>query len=120
MKVAEDRSDARMKTIEAKLNDNAEKTLKNSIELKTSNKVFNNQITIINETLEDTTKRLDKECEKTYQENIDLNEKIEVAVYHISKKLEDRLEIEIKEDEEVKRYDLKTFIMDKLENFGEI
>ena len=33
--------------------------------------------------------------------------------------MEDRLEIEIQEDDECKTYDIKTFLMDKLEKFGE-
>ena len=72
-----------MNKIENKLNDNAEKTLKNAIELKTSNIVNNKRFTIINETLEDLTKKLDKECEKTYQENIDINEKLVVGIYDL-------------------------------------
>ena len=119
MKVAEDRADARMNKMEGKLNDNAEKTLKNAIELKTTNIANNKRFSIIEETLEDITKKLDKECEKTYQENIDINDKLVVGIYDLKKRLEDRLEIEIQEDDECKTYDLKTFIMDKLEKFGE-
>ena len=105
--------------MEGKLNDNAEKTLKNAIELKTTNIANNKRFSIIEETLEDITKKLDKECEKTYQENIDINDKLVVGIYDLKKRLEDRLEIEIQEDDECKTYDLKTFIMDKLEKFGE-
>ena len=108
-----------MNKMEGKLNDNAEKTLKNAIELKTTNIANNKRFSIIEETLEDITKKLDKECEKTYQENIDINDKLVVGIYDLKKRLEDRLEIEIQEDDECKTYDLKTFIMDKLEKFGE-
>ena len=72
-----------MNKIENKLNDNAEKTLKNAIELKTSNIANNKRFTIIDETLEDLTKKLDKECEKTYEENIDINEKLVVGIYDL-------------------------------------
>lgn len=51
VKIAEDSTHARMNKLEAKLNDNAEKTLKNAIELKTSNIASNKRITIIEETL---------------------------------------------------------------------
>jgi hypothetical protein len=108
-----------MNKMEGKLNDNAEKTLKNAIELKTANIANNKRNSIIEETLEDITKKLDKECEKTYQENIDINEKLVVGIYDLKRRLEDRLEIEIQEDDECKTYDIKTFLMDKLEKFGE-
>ena len=108
-----------MNKMEGKLNDNAEKTLKNAIELKTANIANNKRNSIIEETLEDITKKLDQECEKTYQENIDINEKLVVGIYDLKRRLEDRLEIEIQEDDECKTYDIKTFLMDKLEKFGE-
>lgn len=62
---------------------------------------------------------MDKECEKTYQENIDVNEKLVVGIFDLKKKFEDRLEIEIQENEQVMRYDLKNFFIDKLEKLGE-
>ena len=55
--------------------------------------------------------KLDGQCEKTYEENIEINNKLDVAVYSMTKKMEDKLEIEIIEDEEKKRYDIRTFLM---------
>lgn len=89
VKVAEDRADARMKTIEAKLSDTAEKNLANTINLKTSNIAINKQITVINENIEDITKKLEAEIEKTYQENLDVNGKIDMTNFNLNKKMEE-------------------------------